>query len=182
MLTPQPQAPDDDLAWLAFQYVAGDLDPDESAAFEHRLDREQPAREAVAEAVALVAGVVHAAPPALRSTPRLRSRVQRAVVVALASAACLTLAVALGLVEFRPRGNAPDTRSSTPGGGSALALTWSGLRQDAAETPRLDDPTAAIDDPEADMMTPVVTTADASDLVEGLPAWLIEAASLRPSS
>jgi hypothetical protein len=181
MMTPKPQAPDDELAWLAFQYVAGDLDPDESAAFERRLDREQSAREAVAEAVALVAGVVHAA-PALRSTPRLRSRVRRAVVVALASAACLALAVALGLVEFRPRGNAPDTRSSTPGGRSAVALTWSGLRQDAAETPRLDDPTAAIDDPEADMVTPVVTTADASDLVEGLPAWLIEAASLRPSS
>jgi hypothetical protein len=181
MMTPQPQAPDDDLAWLAFRYVAGDLNPDESAAFEHRLDRDQPAREAVAEAVALMAGVVRAV-PASRSTPRLRSRVRRAVAVALASAACLALALAPRLVDFRPRGDAPDARTAAPGAGPAVALTWSGLRQEAAETPRPDDPTAALDDPEADTVTPLETTADAGDLVEGLPAWLIDAASLRPSS
>jgi anti-sigma factor RsiW len=181
MMTPQPQAPDDDLTWLAFRYVAGELDPDESTAFEHRLDSDQPAREAVAEAVALMAGVVRAA-PALRSTPVMRSRVRKAVAVALASAACLALAVAPRLVDFRPRGNAPDARTPAPGAGSAVALAWSGLRQEAAETPRQDDPTAALDDPEADTVTPVETTARAGDLVEGLPAWLIEAASLRPGA
>lgn len=181
MMTAQPQAPDDELAWLAFQYVAGDLDPDESAAFEHRLDREQPAREAVAEAVALMAGVVRAA-PALRLGPRLRSRVRRSAVVALAAAACLALAVAPLLVEFRHRRNAPDAPSATPGAGSAVALTWSGLRQQAALTPRQDDLTAGLDDPEADMVMPVETTADAGDLAECVPAWLIEAVSLHPSS
>ena len=74
-MTPHRKPHDDDLAWLAFRYVAGDLDPDESAAFERRLDHDQPAREAVAEAVALMAGVVHAA-PALRSTRSTRSTVR----------------------------------------------------------------------------------------------------------
>ena len=187
-MTPQPQAPDDDLAWLAFRYIAGDLDPDESAAFEHRLDHDQPAREAVAEAVALRAGVVRAA-PAFRSTPGSRSRVRRAAVVALASAACLALALAPRLVDFRPRGHAPGVRTPAPGArtpapgaGSAVALTWSGLRQEAAEAPSQEDPTAALDDPEADAVAPIETTANAGDLVEGLPAWLIEAASLHPSS
>ena len=182
-MTPQSQAPDDDLAWLAFLYVAGDLDPDESAAFEHRLDGDQPAREAVAEAVALRAGVVHAA-PAFRSTPGSRSRVRRAAAVALAAAACLALALAPRLVDFRPHGDSPDARTPAPGSGagSAVALTWSGLRQEAAEAPSQDDQTAALDDPEADTVMPIETTADAGGLVEGLPSWLIEAASLHPSS
>jgi ferric-dicitrate binding protein FerR (iron transport regulator) len=182
-MTPQPQAPDDDLAWLAFRYVAGDLDPDDSAAFELRLDRDQPAREAVAGAVALRAGVVRAA-PTFRSTPGSRSRVRRAAVVALASAACLALALAPRLVGFRPHGDSPDARIPAPGSGagSAVALTWSGLRQEAAETPRQDDSTAALDDLEVDTVIPIETTADAGDRVEGLPSWLIEAASLRPSS
>ncbi len=181
-MTPPPQTPHDDLAWLAFRYVAGDLDLDESAAFEHRLDRDQPAREAVAGAVALMVGVVRAA-PALRSKRLWRSRARRAVTVALASAACLALAVAPRLVEFRrPHGNAPDVRTPAPGAGSAIALAWSGLQQEAALTPRPDDSAAALDDLEPDTVTPIETTADAGDRVEGLPGWLIEAASLRPSS
>jgi anti-sigma-K factor RskA len=181
MMTLQPQAPDDDLAWLAFRYVAGELNPDESAAFEHRLDRDQPAREAVAEAVALMAGVVHAA-PALRSTPLWRSRLRRAAVVVLASAACLALAVAPRLVKFRSRGDVTDVRTPAPATGSAVALAWSGLQQEAAETLRPDDSTAALDDLDADTLTPIETTADAGDLVEGVPNWLVEAVSLRPSS
>jgi hypothetical protein len=180
MMTP-PRAPDDDLAWLAFRYVAGELDPEESAAFEQRLDRDQPAREAVAGAVALMAGVVHAA-PALRSKPATRSRVRRVVVAVLAAAACLALAVAPRLVDFRPHHDATIARTPTPGAGSAVALAWSGLRQEAAEAPRQDDPADSLDDLETDTMTPLETTVDAGDRVEGLPVWLIDAASLRPSS
>ena len=43
----------DELAWQAFQYVAGELQSDELAAFEARLADDQAAREAVAEAVEL---------------------------------------------------------------------------------------------------------------------------------
>lgn len=180
-MTPQPQAPDDDLAWLAFRYVAGELDPDELADFEDRLDRDQPAREAVAEAVALAAGVVRAA-PALRSTPGLRPRARRAAAVVLAAAACLALASVPRWVQFRPHDNAPGARTAATGTGPAVALAWSGLREEAAEAPRPDDSTAPLDDLEADAVTPIETTADAGDLVEGLPVWLIDAVSLRPSS
>lgn len=176
-MTP-PQLPDDDLAWLAFRYVVGELDSEESAAFEDRLDRDQSAREAVAGAVALVEGVVHAT-PARRSSPRVR----RVAMAALAAAACLALAVAPRLFPLRPHRPATDVHTPAAGAGAAVALAWSGvLEQDAAEAPRPDDPSAALDDPEAVEVAPIETMADAGDRVEGLPGWLIEAASLRPSS
>ena len=40
-----------DLHWLAFCYIADELDPAEREAFEIRLQQEQPARDAVADAV-----------------------------------------------------------------------------------------------------------------------------------
>lgn len=42
-----------ELDWLAFQYVAGELNTDAAEAFELRLADEQPAREAVARAIEL---------------------------------------------------------------------------------------------------------------------------------
>jgi hypothetical protein len=42
-----------DLQWTAFQYISGDLNPDEAAGFESLLETNQAAREAVAEAVEL---------------------------------------------------------------------------------------------------------------------------------
>jgi len=51
----------DDLNWLAFRYVAGELDDAETQAFEARLETDQPAREAVAQSVALTQSVAIAA-------------------------------------------------------------------------------------------------------------------------
>lgn len=65
----QPVA-DADLFWLAFRYVDGALTSEEAAQFESRLEHEQSAREAVAEAVELTAAVGAAArPAAARRTP-----------------------------------------------------------------------------------------------------------------
>ena len=47
----------DDLSWLSFRYVAGELSGDELAAFEQRLEVDQAAREAVAEMVELTTAV-----------------------------------------------------------------------------------------------------------------------------
>ena len=47
-----------DLAVLALRYAAGDLPPDETTAFEERLGDDQPAREALAEAIRLSASAV----------------------------------------------------------------------------------------------------------------------------
>ena len=136
MMTPPPQAPDDDLAWLAFRYVAGELDPEESAAFEHRLDREQPAREAVAEAVALVAGI----------SPRGAGIAVNAV-VEIESAESRDGGPRLGGVPGPGGGPsagrvpAPRQRDRTPvpprpAAGSAVALAWSGLPSRTPPRPR----------------------------------------------
>ena len=44
---------DSELFWLAFRYCMGEMSPDEALDFEERLDFDQEAREAVAEAVEL---------------------------------------------------------------------------------------------------------------------------------
>jgi hypothetical protein len=49
-----------DLDWLAFRYVAGELNESEAEAFEQRLAEQQPAREAVASAVEIVETVTAA--------------------------------------------------------------------------------------------------------------------------
>ncbi|MHC5537169.1 hypothetical protein ACYOEI_02905, partial [Singulisphaera rosea] len=54
MMAPDPRG---DLLWLAFRYVAVEMDAEESAAFEERLAYDQLARESVAEAVALTEAV-----------------------------------------------------------------------------------------------------------------------------
>ncbi len=66
---PRPVA-EADLFWLAFRYVDDAMGPEEAAQFETRLEHEQSAREAVAEAVELTAAVGAAArPAAARRTP-----------------------------------------------------------------------------------------------------------------
>ena len=66
--------PDSDLSWLAFRYVAGEMDRDEAEAFESRLDQDQSAREAVAEAVALAGAIARLEPATSRpSSPHCRS-------------------------------------------------------------------------------------------------------------
>lgn len=63
MTVPDQRQPDteSDLFWLAFRYVEGELSPQEAAQFELRLDDEQAARQAVAEAAELAMAVCHAA-------------------------------------------------------------------------------------------------------------------------
>lgn len=51
----------DDLNWLAYRYVAGELDEAEALAFESQMETDQDAREAVAQAVLLTRCVAIAA-------------------------------------------------------------------------------------------------------------------------
>ena len=53
-----------DLDLLAQSYVLGEMDAEESARFEERLSEEQPAREAVERAVALMEALVEPTPVA----------------------------------------------------------------------------------------------------------------------
>ncbi len=145
---------DRDLAWLAFRYVAGDLGEAQAAVFERRLGDDQAAREAVAEAVMLACAVARAAAAARRD----QSRTYR-VVLALAA----SLLLAAGLIFSQQ-----SSRKGTASDEGALALTWSGLAQDAGVVV---DPSDPLDD------TPLIDTPDAES-VEAPPPWLVEAAAL----
>jgi hypothetical protein len=172
----------DDLAWQAFRYVAGELVGVEEVAFEQRLDHDQEAREAVAEAVALVDALTRAGTDregAVRPR-RVPVPVRRLALAALSAAAVLVLAVGLGFIPWRSR---PRHDAS-----AAVALTWSGLRHAQQQSPAdpdtdphdaliawIEGPAPSADPvPETDA-DPDTEPADAA----GPPAWLLEAASLR---
>jgi len=158
----------DELAWLAFLYAAGELDGAAAADFERRLDADQSAREAVAEAVLLVAAAATAGAPAVAARRRSRAAV----------AATLTLAAAAGLAAlFAATGwlASPKNPRGVPGAAAeSVALAWSGLRddQDGVAPPR-DDLVAWLD--EAPDAVPSEPTGDD----DAPPPWLLEAARLR---
>ena len=54
----------DELNWMAFSYIAGELPAEAASAFERRLADDQPARDAVCEAIALAERLLVAAPSA----------------------------------------------------------------------------------------------------------------------
>lgn len=94
-------SPDQDLDWLAFRYIADEMTDDERAAFEARLEQDQPAREAVAGSVELSQTL--AAAEHLLESPVVASADRRAVwwrrvawaTIAGSVAVCITLAVVL---------------------------------------------------------------------------------------
>jgi hypothetical protein len=153
----------DDLAWRAFRYVAGELDAEASAAFERRLDADQSAREAVAEAV-LMAGAVARASAANR-----RQRRRRVALAALA-VSCLVLTGAPRLLA--PSGPVGDAPAAGPG--AAVALAWSGLRQEGEAG---NGPDAPRDDLIA-WLAETPAAAEPAEAVDPLPPWLLEAAAL----
>src|SRR5258708_6551670 len=53
---------EDELNWMAFCYIAGELPPEAASAFERRLADDQLARDAVCEAIALAERLLVAAP------------------------------------------------------------------------------------------------------------------------
>jgi hypothetical protein len=159
-----PVHEDLDLAWLAFQYVAGELTRPEHEAFEQRLDHDQSAREAVAQAVALVEAL------GTRPAP-IRFPIRRVAAV-LAMAACLLVGVGFW---FRPTS---QPRSDSPGTSApdSVAQTWSNLRQDA-EADRHES-LAWLDETSGD-----ADAEEEADADLGVPpGWLLDAASLPNSS
>jgi hypothetical protein len=186
-----PSDPHPDLPWLAFRYVAGELAGDEAAAFERRLDADQEAREAVAEAVELAGAVALLTPDVLTFPPGSRPRrypVPQALGWMTAGAAtCLASLVglhALAPPAPPPRVTARPTVVAAEDAGSGaeaqVALAWSGLRRD--DGPDDAELLAWLDEAapgEAESALPT----DASAPAEGdVPPWLIEAATLRATT
>jgi hypothetical protein len=99
--------PDPTLQATALRYAAGDLTPDEGAAFEGRLAEDQDARDALAEAVRLSAQAIGQEPPAPDPAFRLATRARLGLLAyrghpvawaglgALALAACALVGVTL---------------------------------------------------------------------------------------
>src|SRR5262249_7046514 len=103
------------------RYAAGDLPPDEVAAFEARLAEDQEARDALAEAVRLSAQAIGQKPPTPHPSFRavIRARLglgtYRGHPLALAAlgAAALAAWLLIGL-SLATHGEAPEARSATP--------------------------------------------------------------------
>lgn len=123
----------DELAWLAFQYVAGELSVADADLFEERLADDQTAREAVAEAVALfhtVCAAEAAQPLQAVSRGAGSRRITRTIVwrTALAISAAVLLALTVNLNPFNSETSpaTQDLAAVTP----ALADAWSTVRRD----------------------------------------------------
>ena len=149
----------DDLNLQALCYAANALDADAAAAFEQRLDGDQGLREALAEAVRVLGAVSQ-----VEASERRR---RRFVTVGLALAACLGLIGAPRLLA--PSHRRAETASAVePAQPEAVALAWSGLRQEVEASnglvTSLDEPVHPAGDPEEAVDTP--------------PHWLLEAAAL----
>ncbi|HEX8200581.1 MAG TPA: hypothetical protein VF590_08840 [Isosphaeraceae bacterium] len=183
---PHPET-ETDLPWLAFRYVAGELAGVEAAAFERRLDADQRAREAVAEAVELAGAVALLGPDVLAFRPAgpPRPRPVRAALGWMAAGAAACLAAVAGLRALAPTQSGPSPAVlARPGGGDAdrtgaateIALAWSGLHCDDAPDDAellawLDAPTPGEAEP-----APGAESAAAAD--DDVPPWLFEAAAL----
>lgn len=171
---PRPRSRNDERSWLAFQYVNGELSPEDAAAFEHRLSHDLAACETVAAMVELSRAIALVSPSVASSfSPRPR-RAWRLRVGATALAATLLVAVSLGLPW--PSASVSPTQSPRSGVEPAgtIALTWWDLRgeePDRALWPGLDPvldravpgSRAALSDPQDD-----------EDQEEApLPSWLL---------
>lgn len=140
-----------DLAWKAFRYIAGEMNPDEVVDFEDRLGEDQAARDAVADAVELTQATCAAlAPQPMRSTADSHAVSTWWYGVAAGVAACLLVMFAIGQL-IRPANQAATADSDEPSGESvdvpadgALAVRWSEVR--LRESPSEDDWPSDVDD------------------------------------
>jgi hypothetical protein len=123
--TIQDQGAADELDWLAFRYVAGELAPAEREVFELRLDQEQRAREAVAAATywqsllqaALLRAAIVAPSPRPRTSPHFKV-LQR---LALLAASCGAVAY---LGSEQGDSHSPATAVAAR---DELAAAWAGV-------------------------------------------------------
>ena len=121
------------LDWLAFQYVAGELNAHQHEAFELQLLESQAAREAVASAVELCQAVQAAsALPASAPVPLLAARSSTwnapAAWISLAAAACILLVASLQWFSQSDNiANGPAQQPTVED--TSLALVWSELRK-----------------------------------------------------
>jgi hypothetical protein len=188
----------DELAWRAFRYLHGELTAVEAEAFEEDLAIEQPAREALAEAVRLTAtlecvapavvegvsgvGPVRVAPRRDRSNalPGKVSRRQVMVgvgIVGAGLAACLAIAVTLSLLGRLRPGEVVDRGPTDPGQSqAALAEAWAGIGDAEIVQPEyLASHSAGLLSDDEDRLDSSLHGQETESGVPSVPSWLLAA-------
>jgi hypothetical protein len=112
-----------DLHTLALRYALGELAGADALAFENRLETDQSAREALADAVILNSAVRQLPRPARTATRKPADRRSRIAAIVVGSAACLLFVALIKL----PQGDRPVARHRNGIEASAIVGTWSEL-------------------------------------------------------
>jgi hypothetical protein len=172
-----------ELLLAAVRYYLDEMPDAERQAFEGLLDRDQRAREALAEAVELAQAIASFPPTAVGVRPAGR-RGTRAAVRLLAAAAVL-LAIGLGLWvqkggdRGRQGADVAVARQAEP----AVALAWSGLRQTGAvDIVSHSDLVAWLEEAPAASEAEAIPGETLGPDDSALPPWLLAAASLPPTA
>jgi hypothetical protein len=169
-----------ELDWLAFQYIADELSPDETAAFELRLAEDQLAREAVARAVELsqAAAAAFDMQPVTAGEfgtvqPPARSWSVALWWMSCGAAACLAALMGYeawrsGVGNVAAPGNAPSAE---------LAAAWSETREQSrtAAYPELTSEILSSLKNFQDVATEVAAEPDAQE--DETPSWIVAALS-----
>jgi hypothetical protein len=124
------------LAWSAFCYAAGEMSADEATAFEALLAQDQPAREALARAVELTQAVVSAESLVPVVAAKRASSVwsRRLTWMAVGSAASLLVAVLWSSSGLRTYLQGPTAPSGPSADARELAQAWSQTREQLAQS------------------------------------------------
>jgi hypothetical protein len=165
-----------ELSWLAFAYVAGELSAADAEAFELRLAEDQAAREAVAQAVELTQVVAavesHAAEPVVvvrRESAAWSTRLAWMAVGGLASLLIALLWSGIDQPQPRVKRDEPAKPQSSPQA-RELALAWSQTRAALAESDvGLWYPTHLAT---ADAADAAADDADDADALAEAPSWM----------
>jgi hypothetical protein len=161
------------LDWLAFLYVAGELPPDELDDFERRLASEQLARDAVSRAVKLTQTIRAAEEirPAA-ALPMRRLQHKRSLGLAICLSACVLAAVACHLLLRGGLSPWNPVSEGTPPTDAELAFVWCETRSETAEQPSDMGTLLPIDNSDDSPTLP----ENVSDLV--VPNWMLSAVAI----
>ncbi|MDY0166250.1 MAG: hypothetical protein RBS80_06875 [Thermoguttaceae bacterium] len=190
----------EDLDWLAFCYIAGELPEAEADAFETRMADDQEAREAVARAVGLalmLAGTdpkgQHSRTVSQAASARRHARIPRRVAwVAVAAAACLAGVWAYQSFQGPADQAGPPEQLADDGEATIsdspsqqLALLWSRTREELAillhdhlvsDSADNDEPFEEVAwFPTEDEADPDLLTDDDTLAVNDPPTWMLAA-------
>jgi hypothetical protein len=159
----------EDLDWLAFQYVAGELASDEVSDFEERLAHDQAACEAVARAVELTSAICAVEASRLEPVHLVRRRrVQRSLRWVASLSACALVVIVC--FQYLPHREPSPTGSNNASLAIAeLAVVWSETRSEIAGQDRESWVWSEVADPGY----PTEPTEDSAALIT--PDWMLSA-------